>query len=52
MALRAAWKPIFSSNWRVSDVILAALGFYGGGERNGDGDSVVETVKCYERESI
>jgi len=32
-----------------SDVILAALSFYGDGERNGDSDSVVETVKCYER---
>jgi len=51
MALRAAWKPIFSSNWGVSYVILAALSFYGDGERNGDGDSVVELVKCYERES-
>jgi len=34
-----------------SDVILAALGFYDDGERNGDSDSVVETVKWYERES-
>jgi len=25
--------------------------FYGDGKRNGDGDNVVETVKCYERES-
>jgi len=35
----------------VSDVILAALSFYGDGERIGDGDSVVEAVKCCERES-
>jgi len=26
--------------------------FYGDGERNGDGDSVVETVKCYKKSLV
>jgi len=31
---------------------FSGVRFYGDGERNGDGDSVVETVKCYERELV
>jgi len=51
MAPRTAWKPIIFSNWEASDVISAALSLYGDGERDGDGDSVVETVECTGRES-
>jgi len=32
---------ILSLNWGARDVIVAALSFYGDGERNGDGDSVL-----------